>query len=214
VVAEIRLLIADDHPIVLAGLRGLFEDTQGFQVVASCRDGLTAVESIEKLAPDVAILDLRMPGLTGIEVLRELRKKGLSTRVVILAATIDELDAVDAMRLGARGLILKEMAPTQLLSCVRKVHAGEQWIEKNAVGRAIERLIAQTETVSSLRTLLTDREMTVMKLVAEGMSGKDAAEKLGISYGTVKSHLHSIYGKLGVKGRVGLMNYARQRRLV
>lgn len=211
---SIRLLIADDHPIVLAGLRGLFEDTPGFEVIASCRDGLSAVESIAQHTPDVAILDLRMPGLTGVEVLRELKKRGISTRAVILAATIDELDAVEAMRLGARGLILKEMAPTQLLSCVRKVYAGEQWIEKNAVGRAIERLIAQTETTTSLRALLTDREMTIMKLVAEGMSGKEVATKLGITYGTVKSHLHSIYGKLGVKGRVGLMNYARQRRLV
>lgn len=211
---SIRLLIADDHPIVLAGLRGLFEDTPGFEVIASCRDGLSAIESISQYAPDVAILDLRMPGLTGVEVLRELKKRGISTRAVILAATIDELDAVEAMRLGARGLILKEMAPTQLLSCVRKVYAGEQWIEKNAVGRAIERLIAQTETTTSLRALLTDREMTIMKLVAEGMSGKEVATKLGITYGTVKSHLHSIYGKLGVKGRVGLMNYARQRRLV
>lgn len=210
----IRLLIADDHPIVLAGLRGLFEDTAGFEVVASCRDGLAAVENIEALKPDVAILDLRMPGLSGIEVLRELKKRGIATRTVVLAATIDEIDAVEAMRLGARGLILKEMAPTQLLSCVRKVHAGEQWIEKNAVGRAIERLIAQTETTSSLRAMLTEREMTIMRLVADGMSGKEVAAKLGITYGTVKSHLHSIYSKLGVKGRVGLMNYARQRRLV
>lgn len=210
----IRLLIADDHPIVLAGLRGLFEDTAGFEVVASCRDGLSAVESIEELRPDVAILDLRMPGLSGIEVLRELRKKGLETRTVILAATIDEIDAVEAMRLGAKGLILKEMAPTQLLSCVRKVHVGEQWIEKHAVGRAIERLIAQTETTTSLRALLTERELTIMRLAAEGLSGRDVAAKLGITYGTVKSHLHSIYSKLGVKGRVGLMNYARQRRLV
>lgn len=211
---SIRLLIADDHPIVLAGLRGLFEDTAGFEVVAACRDGVTAVESIAREKPDVAVLDLRMPGMTGIEVLRELKKRGVSTRAIILAATIDELDAVEAMRLGAKGLILKEMAPTQLLSCVRKVFAGEQWIEKNAVGRAIERLIAQNETVSSLRALLTDRELTIMKLVADGMSGKDVSEKLGITYGTVKSHLHSIYSKLGVKGRVGLMNYARQRRLV
>jgi len=192
----------------------LFEDTAGFEVVASCRDGLAAVENIEALKPDVAILDLRMPGLTGIEVLRELKKRGIATRTVVLAATIDEIDAVEAMRLGARGLILKEMAPTQLLSCVRKVHAGEQWIEKNAVGRAIERLIAQTETTSSLRAMLTEREMTIMRLVADGMSGKEVAAKLGITYGTVKSHLHSIYSKLGVKGRVGLMNYARQRRLV
>jgi DNA-binding NarL/FixJ family response regulator len=213
-VTVIRLLIADDHPIVLAGLKGLFEDTAGFDVVASCRDGLSAVESIEQLQPDVAVLDLRMPGMNGIEVLRELKRKGLDTRTVILAATIDEIDAVEAMRLGAKGLILKEMAPTQLLSCVRKVHAGEQWIEKHAVGRAIERLIAQTETTTSLRALLTERELTIMKLVAEGMSGKEVAGKLGITYGTVKSHLHSIYSKLGVKGRVGLMNYARQRRLV
>jgi DNA-binding NarL/FixJ family response regulator len=210
----IRLLLADDHPIVLAGLRGLFEDTGGFEVVASCRDGLTAVEEAERLRPDVAILDLRMPGMSGIEVLREMKKKTLATRTVILAATIDELDAVEAMRLGVNGLILKEMAPTQLVSCVRKVHAGEQWIEKNAVGRAIERLIAQNETMSSLRALLTERELTVMKLVAEGLGGKEIASKLGVSYGTIKSHLHSIYGKRGVKGRVGLMNYARKQRLI
>jgi DNA-binding NarL/FixJ family response regulator len=210
----IRLLIADDHPIVLTGLRGLFEDTGGFEVVASCRDGMGAVEEVERLTPDVAILDLRMPGLNGIEVLRELRRRGISTRVVILAATIDEIEAVEAMRLGAKGLILKEMAPTLLVNCVRKVHAGGQWIEKEAVGRAIDRLITQNETISSLRALLTDREIEIMKLVADGVSGTEVSEKLGITYGTVKSHLHSIYGKLGVKGRVGLMNYARKRRLV
>lgn len=210
----IRLLIADDHPIVLSGLRGLFEDAGGYEVVASCRDGLKAIEEIERTTPDVAILDLRMPGLSGTEVLREIHKRKLPTRVVILAATIDEFDAVEAMRLGVNGLILKEMAPSLLISCVNKVHDGGQWIEKEAVGRAIDRLITQNESISAIRKALTDREIEVMKMVAEGYSGKEAAERLGITYGTVKSHLHAVYSKLGVKGRVGLMNYAKKHKLV
>jgi DNA-binding NarL/FixJ family response regulator len=209
----ISLVLADDHPVVLAGLRTLFEEEQGFDVLASCSDGENALAAIEREAPDVAILDLRMPRMNGIEVLRALKQANRPCRTVILAAAIEEDEVLEAMQLGVKGIVLKEMAPSMLIRAVRKVHDGGQWLEKESLGRAIDRMLNRAETLQSLRALLTDRELEIMRIAATGKSTPEIAATLCISPGTVKTHLHAIYTKLGVDGRVGLMLYAKDRSL-
>lgn len=210
----IRIVIADDHPVVLAGLRALFEDEEGFEVVASCNDGEEALSAITRLWPDVSVLDLRMPRVNGIELVRAIRKKSVDARIVILAAAIEEDQVVEAMRLGVKGIVLKEMAPSMLVRAIRKVHDGGQWFEKESLGRAIDRILQRTETMQSLRAILTERELEIMSLAAAGKGSREIAEALCIAQGTVKTHLHSIYAKLGVEGRVGLMVYAKERALL
>ncbi|MFA6957093.1 MAG: response regulator transcription factor [Thermoanaerobaculia bacterium] len=211
---SIRLIIADDHPVVLAGLRTLFEEEQGFEVLASCSDGEDALAAIERHAPDVAILDLRMPRRNGLEVLRALKDSKSPCRALILAAAIRDEELLEAMQLGVKGVVLKEMAPAMLLRAVRKVHAGGQWLEKESLGRAIDRMLNRAETLQSLQLLLTERELEIMRIAASGKGNQAIATALHIAPGTVKTHLHSIYSKLGVEGRVGLMVYAKERSLV
>ncbi len=207
----IRIVIADDHPVVLAGLRAFFEEEQGLEVLATCPDGEDALAAIEREKPDVGILDLRMPRMNGIEVLRALKERRNGCRVIILAAAIQDDEVLEAMQLGVKGIVLKEMAPSMLLRAIRKVHEGGQWLEKESLGRAIDRMLNRAETLQSLRTVLTEREMEVMRIAARGKGNQEIAEGLSISQGTVKTHLHAIYSKLGVDGRVGLMVYAKER---
>lgn len=210
----IRLVIADDHPVVLAGLRTLLEEEDDFEVMASCTDGADALREIERNGADIAILDLRMPRMNGIELLRALRERQLTCRALILAAAIQEDEVLEAMQLGVKGIVLKEMAPSMLIRAVRKVHEGGQWLEKESLGRAIDRMLNRAETLQSLHVLLTDREMEIMRIAASGKGNQEIASALCIAPGTVKTHLHAIYSKLGVEGRVGLMVYAKERGIV
>jgi DNA-binding NarL/FixJ family response regulator len=212
--SSITLVLADDHPVVLAGLRTLFEEEQGFEVLASCSDGEEALIAIEREEPDVAILDMRMPRKNAIEVLRALRQSKKPCRAVILAAAIQEDEVLEAMQLGVKGIVLKEMAPSMLLRAVRKVHDGGQWLEKESLGRAIDRMLNRAETLQSLQVLLTERELEIMRIAASGKGNQEIATALCIAPGTVKTHLHAIYSKLGVEGRVGLMVYAKERGIV
>lgn len=210
----IRLVIADDHPVVLAGLRSLFEEEQGFEVLAACSDGESALREIARLEPDVAVLDLRMPRMNGIELLRALKEGNHACRPFILAAAIQEDEVLEAMQHGVKGIVLKEMAPSMLIKAVRKVCDGGQWLEKESLGRAIDRMLNRAETLQSLQALLTDREMEIMRIAASGKGAREIADALRIAAGTVKTHLHSIYSKLGVDGRVGLMVYAKERGII
>ena len=133
----IRLLLADDHPIVLDGLEQLFRLEEDFQVLGRCLRGEPVVPELLRLQPDILVLDMRMPKHNGLAVLRELKGKSHSTRVVILAATLTEDEMLEAIRLGVRGVVLKEMAPRLLVECIRKVHGGGQWLEKTIAGQAL-----------------------------------------------------------------------------
>lgn len=210
----IRIVIADDHPIVLDGLEQLFRLEEEFEIVARCTNGLQALEAVEQHRPDILILDLRMPQRSGLGVLRELKEKGTETRVVVLTAALDEDEVVDAIRLGVKGVVLKEMAPRLLVQCVRKVHEGGQWLEKDSIGKALEKMLNRPGSAPSGAGSLTPREVDVVRLVAEGMRNKEIADRLQISEGTVKIHLHSIYEKLQIGGRVELSVYARDRGIV
>lgn len=210
----IRLVLADDHPIVLDGLETLFRLEPDFEVVARCMDGEECLAAVRRLHPDVLILDIRMPRRDGLWVLRELQREESPTQVVLLAAELDEQDVLEALRLGVRGMVLKELAPQMLLQCVRKVFAGEQWLEKQAVGRALDILLRREAGEREAANLLTPRELEMVHMVTRGLRNKEMSERLAISEGTVKIHLHNIYRKLKVDNRVELILYAQAKKLV
>ncbi|WP_224984433.1 response regulator [Geomonas agri] len=210
----IRLVIADDHPLILNGLTGLFNFEEDFEVLASCSNGSDALAEIRRQRPDVAVLDIRMPGLNGIEVARRATEEQLGARLVLLTAALEDEDMLDAVMLGIQGVVLKEMAPQFLVQCIRKVHAGEQWLERRSAKQALEKLLKREAGGREVANLLTQREVELVRMVADGLRNKEIADKLCISEGTVKVHLHNIYQKINVDGRVALLRYAQEKGLV
>jgi DNA-binding NarL/FixJ family response regulator len=206
----INLVLADDHPLVLEGIARLIEPEPDLKVVARCGNGEAVLEAVRKQRPDILVLDLNMPRLGGMDVLRQAAQEGLELRVVLLTADIGEDTLFEAVRLGVRGVMLKEMAPDQLVSCIRTVHAGGQWLERHLTGWTFDRLLAREAARQQTAKVLTRREIELVRLVSEGLRNKEVAYRLGITEGTVKIHLHRIYDKLGVTSRVELANYARR----
>lgn len=210
---RIRILLVDDHPIVLDGLEQLFGFDPEFEVVGRATAAELALRVIDERRPDIVILDLAMPGHDGLWLLERLAEQPSPPRVVLLTAHLDENRLVDAVRLGASGIVLKEMAPRLLLECVRKVYAGEKWLEAEAVARAREKLRERESERERLRRLLTPRELELVQLVTSGLRNREIAERLSITEGTVKIHLHNIYEKLGVTGRGQLILAATRHEL-
>lgn len=204
----IRLVIADDHPVVLAGLEQLLGSEDGFLVVASCTDGRQALEATLEHRPDILLLDIRMPGLLGTEVLAELRRRGMETRVVLLTAAIEDDQVLEAVGLGVQGVVLKEMAPQLLLRCLRKVHGGGKWLESESFGRALATAAGRRARNGDDPSRLSKRELEIVHLVGEGLRNREIGERLFISEGTVKVHLHNIFEKLGIDRRASLARYA------
>ena len=207
---SIRIVIADDHPVVRKGLVEFLNDEDEMDVVAQCADGASALAAVRRFHPDVLILDLRMPDMTGLDVVRQLAKESLTVPVLLLVGNISDGEVVEAMRRGVMGIVLKEMAPNLLVASVRKVASGGVWLEKDAVARAFERMLDQQEKREQVATSLTKREIEIVTMVAKGLGNRDIGEALFISEATVKTHLHSIYEKTEVKGRMQLAAYARE----
>ena len=210
----IRLVVADDHPIVLHGLQLLFERQSDFEVVAACADARATLEAVRTQQPDVLVLDLRMPNQNGLDVLRAMSEAGARCRTVLLTAAITEAETLEAVRLGAAGLVLKESPPDTLLQCIRRVHEGGDWIDRDAASRAVHGVIDREDERHHAVETLTPRELEIVRMVAQGLRNKVIGERLSISEGTVKVHLHNIYEKLGVGGRLELVLCAQQQRLV
>jgi DNA-binding NarL/FixJ family response regulator len=208
----IRLVLADDHPIVLDGLEQLFLLEKDCEVVTRARNGDEALRAVRQFQPDVLVLDLRMPGTDGLAVLEEMRREALPTRVVILSAMNSD-DLFEAIRLGARGVVLKDMAPRLLMQCVRTVHAGGKWLEKGVATSAVDKLLECEAGIKAMAETLTPRELQVARMIAKGVPSKTVASRLAISEGTAKLHLHHVYEKLKVEGRVGLMRFMQSRGL-
>jgi DNA-binding NarL/FixJ family response regulator len=204
-------VIADDHPIVLGGLQALLGAEDDFQVVAQCKDGVEALAAVRTHRPDVLLLDIRMPAKDGLDVLRELGAEGHPVRVVLLTVELSDEDVLKAIQLGVRGMLLKEMMPQLLVQCVRKVHAGQMWLERVSAARTFETLLRREAGVRELSSLLTPREMELLRKAVQGLRNKALAEVFHVSEGTVKTHLHSIYEKLQVKSRAELIVYCREK---
>ena len=210
----IRLVVADDHPLILNALEQLFTLAEGFEIMACCQDGEETLQAVRNYQPDVLILDVRMPGMDGLAVLRELRHEQCPTRVILLTGALEESEALEAAQLGVQGVVLKEMAPQLLMQCVRKVHDGGEWFERQTVSRMISALLRHEASMREVMDILTPRELAIVRLVAQGLRNKGIADALGISEGTVKIHLHNIYKKLLIDGRLALTLYARDKGLV
>jgi len=209
-----RIVLADDHPIVLHGLQQLFERQGDFAVVALCADGLAAIEAVRAHHPDVLVLDLRMPGQNGVEVLRTLSAEQIPCKSVLLTAAVRDEEVVEAVKSGAMGIVLKESPADVLLDCVRTVARGESWIERDTVTRAFRTVVGREATAEPAEGSLTPREVEMVRMVAQGLRNKAIAERLTISEGTVKVHLHNIYEKLGVDGRLELVLCAQRKGIV
>ncbi len=210
---SITLVLADDHPIILQGLQRLFEREGEFKVVRSCAGGEEALDAVRSAPPDVLVLDLKMQDRHGLDVLRTLRAEHRECRTVILTAAMRDDEIAEAIELGVAGIVMKEAPPAAVVDCVRAVHQGKRSIDRDILDRAASnaprRSIGGTGT-----TALTPREIEIVRLVAQGLRNKELASRLSITEGTVKIHLHNIYDKLGVDGRLELVLCAQQRRLV
>jgi two-component system, NarL family, nitrate/nitrite response regulator NarL len=210
----ITLVLADDHPILLEGLQQLLALERDFAVLARCRDGEEALAAVRRHRPDILALDLHMPVKDGLAVLRELRAEPLPTRVVVLTASLGTDDVLEAVRLGAQGVVLKDTAPHLLVLCIRKVAAGGHWLERSSIAEALDRLLRREEAIEQAAELLTPRELELVRLVARGLHNKEIARELAIAEGTVKIHLHNIYEKTGVDNRIALTLWAQEKHIV
>ena len=211
--APIQLVLADDHPIVLHGLQQLFERQRGFDVIGCCRSGADALEILRTRPVDVLVLDLRMPGLSGLDVLRAVSDEKIGCRVVLLTAALRDADVTEVVQLGAKGVVLKESPPEALVECVRRVHRGQEWIDRGTVARVMDRQRAAPRN-GDAASPLTPRELEIVRMVARGLRNRDIGHRLSISEGTVKIHLHNVYEKLGVDGRLELLLYAQEKGLL
>jgi DNA-binding NarL/FixJ family response regulator len=209
---SVRLILVDDHPIVLGGLQQLLQRQADFEIVAACPDAESAMAAIKKGPPDVLVLDLRMPSTNGLQFLRRLSDAGLSCRTVLLTAAIEDSEVTEAVRLGVSGLVMKDSTPDTLVECVRRVHGGGQWLDHETVNRAFKSTLERESAERD--SALTPREIEIVRMVAEGLRNKAIAARLSISEGTVKVHLHNIYEKLGVDGRLELTLSAQQKKLI
>jgi two-component system nitrate/nitrite response regulator NarP len=196
-----RILIADDHRIIVTGLEAILRDSP-FEVVGTVEDGSQVVDAVRSLAPDILILDVRMPRLSGIEALRDLRGQGSAVPVAMLTAELEDAELVEAVRLGVNGIVLKEAAHSELLPCLEALSEGRQWIGEAMLARAQD-LDGQVARGDPLHTLNT-REKAIARLVAQGMRNRDIASELAMNEGTVKVYLYRIYKKLGLGSRTEL----------
>ena len=188
---KIRILLVDDHTVIRMGLTTAASDAADMDVVADVENGEEAIEAFRKLRPDLVVLDLRLPGMSGLETIRLLREEFKNVRILIFTSYAKGEEIYRALKAGASGFVLKEMPLDRLLDAIRAVHQGAQYIPSEIAMRIGERLLAQ----------LSPREIEVLHLLARGLSNKEIASQLGVVEGTVKIHITSIFSKLGVSDR-------------
>jgi DNA-binding NarL/FixJ family response regulator len=216
--SKIRIVVADDHPIFRDGLCKLLALEEDFEVVAQAQDGRQVLDVLQQYQPDILLLDLKMPGLDGLATLQRLQVAKNKTRVIVLTASDDKNEFVQAMKLGTSGIVLKQTATELLIKSIRKVHAGEIWLDSHTTAAVIRQFVANDEAPAQApasatprereRSPLSQREREIVALVAQGFKNKEMAEKMFISEQTVKNHLHNIFDKLGVSDRLELALYA------
>lgn len=211
----IRIVIADDHPIVRDGLKRLLSLDTELEVVGEAGDGREVLERVAELEPDILLLDLRMPNMDGLAALQTLQHTNKRTRVIVLTASEDKNEFVQAMKLGCSGIVLKQTAPDLINKSIRKVHAGEIWLDSHTTAAVMRQFASPGEAMAAAsggkvreRSPLSAREREIVALVAQGYKNKEMAEKMFISEQTVKNHLHNIFDKLGVSDRLELALYA------
>ena len=201
---SMRVIMIDDHALFRVGLQGLLEQ-RGIEVIAATAEGSEGIQLAEDMKPDIILLDLRMPDMSGLEVLQKIKEKGINIPVVILTTSNEEQDLGEALRNGAQGYLLKDMEPDELVSALRDIEKG-----KNVIARELTDVLArmvQGDPIEEKKketpfSALTPRELEILCLLADGQSNKVIARNLGISDGTVKLHVKAILRKLEVHSRV------------
>jgi DNA-binding NarL/FixJ family response regulator len=213
----IRILIADDHPVFREGLISIFRKEPEFEIVGEASDGRQALQLINNLHPDVLLLDLLMPLLTGLETLRELSDSSTPVRPIVLTAAIAQEQIAQALQLGARGIVLKDTPTEVLFSSIRTVMNGRFWVGQTEVKDLMEALryyVASADEDSKKQFGLTSRERDVVSAITVGFTNREIAEKFSISEQTVKHHLRNIFDKTGVSNRLELALFAIKHGLV
>jgi DNA-binding NarL/FixJ family response regulator len=204
-VERIRVLIVDDHPVVRAGLSTLLGTQDGLHVVASASSGEEALEMLKSQDVDLVLLDLRMPGMNGIETLRAMRREGISSRVVILTSFETDEDIYRAVQAGAEGYLLKNTSQQEIVEAIRTVHSGGRYIPRRIASRLTERM---------MRSDLTTRELEILGMVVKGLTNKQIARVLRISSHTARNHVNSIIEKLDAADRTEAATTAMQRGII
>ena len=209
---RIRIIVADDHTIFRDSLCKMLALESDFEIVGQAANGREVVDLVAGQDPDIVLLDLRMPGLDGLEALRQLRSKKSNAKVIVLTAVDDEDMYVQAVRNGASGVVVKQTATELLIKSIRKVHEGEIWLDSKTTAAVVRAFTAARQVLPFDRRplRLSNREREISGLVVQGFSNKEIAERLFIGEQTVKNHLHNIFEKLGVSNRLELALYIVQ----
>jgi two-component system, NarL family, nitrate/nitrite response regulator NarL len=213
----VRILLADDHPVVRIGVRNMLQTDEGFSVVGEAGDGDEAITQTVELLPDILLLDLAMPRLPGLEAMRAIMSGSPTVKIILLTSTVTPQEIIEALQIGARGIVLKDALADHLTNAIRTVVSGDYWIGGrrvvNLVG-ALHDLMKQAAVPERKTFGLTPREMEVVGCIVEGCSNRDIAKQFTLSEETVKRHLSNIFDKTGVSTRLELAMFAIAHRLV
>ena len=212
--SNVRILLADDHAVLRDGVRMVLEAHPGFEVVGTADNGVDAVSLAEALRPDIAVLDVAMPGLNGLEATREIRSCCPDTEVVILSMHEGEDYLREALRAGAAGYVLKRAAAKELVGAIHAVRRGESYLDPALTRTLISDYVRKVDRADAAADVLTERELEVLRLVAEGMTNRQIALQLNISIKTVQSHRANLMDKLNLHDRTELVRYAIRRGLI
>ena len=218
IVTKTRILLADDQELLRDAIRKLLERQADFEVVGLARSGREILDLVAKTEPDVLLLDLSLNHESGLDILRSLDGSARKVKVIILTSAIDDDQVVAALRLGARGVVMKDSASHLLYKSIRAVSSGEYWVERKSVAelvRALRAAPAEEQNAESAASHgLTRRELEILRTIVDGCTNKDIAQKFAISEQTVKHHLTNIFGKMGVTNRLELALVAMSKRMV
>jgi two-component system nitrate/nitrite response regulator NarL len=213
----IRILIADDHPVIRIGVRNMLQSEPGLDVVGECSDGDEAITQTLELLPDILLLDVYMPRLPGIEAMRSIMNGSPTVKIILLTSTISTQQIIEALQIGARGIVIKDAVADHITAAIRAVSGGDYWIGGKRVVNLVGALhdLMQQAAVPDRKTFgLTPREMEVVGCIVEGCSNRDIAKQFGLSEETVKRHLSNIFDKTGVSTRLELAMFAIAHHLV
>lgn len=205
----IKLVMVDEHPVYLLGLQYLLSNYPQFEVAATCSGGENLLRMVREYRPDILVLDLCLSKINSLDLIRAIQSEEPRPMVVIVTASLDENQLLEAIRLGVRGVILKNMIPDLFIRCLEKVYAGGEWLENRATSLVLEKLMKRDAERQNLANRLTPREAELLNLLAGGLRNQDIARQMFVSEGTVKAHLHKVFKKLQVKNRVELSVLAR-----
>ncbi len=214
---NIRIVVADDHPVIRIGVRNMLQAEPGLEVVGECNDGDEAITQTLELLPDILLLDVYMPRLPGIEAMRAIMNGSPSVKIILLTSTISTQQVIEALQIGARGIVIKDVVAEHITAAIRAVSGGDYWIGGKRVVNLVGALhdLMQQAAVPDRKTFgLTPREMEVVGCIVEGCSNRDIAKQFGLSEETVKRHLSNIFDKTGVSTRLELAMFAIAHNLV